>query len=132
MHFQLLTLFIVLALFAGAQASENELIEKWTASMTSRIAIEMRAAVNDGLYGYGEKFAGSDQDKLIAQISKEMVSCWASAYVRLAKMHSISLEDIIVCSNGCEIDDDMFGLEINEETRNCARNAFNNAGIEYD
>ncbi len=98
--------------------------------MTSRITTEMRAAASDGMYG--EKFAGPDQDKLIAQISKEMVACWANAYVRLAKKHSISLDDIIVGPDGGEIDDDIFGLEINEETRNCARNAFNNAGIEYD
>ena len=130
MQFQLLTLFIVLALFAGAQASENELVEKWTASMTSRFATALRAGVSDGLYG--EKFAGPDQDKLIAQISKEVVTCWANAHVRLAKKHSISLDDVFVGPDGGEIDDNMFGLEINEETRNCGRNAFNNAGIEFD
>ena len=130
MKLSIAILLCALQILSSARASEVDLAEKMTSCIASMVAADMRTDVRQRVNG--GKLTGPNQSTLIAQISRDIASCHVNARLELAKAHSIDIADIFDVVR-CSFHSEMFSdKEINESTNNCARDAFENAGIPYD
>ena len=129
--FRAAILLCTLSIHLNSQASDNNIIEKWTSDIASVIAQDMRSRFDQAFYE--NQIAGLDKDSVTQQISSDQAACIVSAYIQVAKKHSVAIEDVFVSPQKGLINTDLFPHEeINELTKDCARNAFSNAGIDYN
>ena len=124
-------LLYAVAAYSISLASDSDIIEKWTSDIAAIIAQDLRSAFDQGVYA--DRLGGRDKNSVINQISSVQAACIVGAYVQLAESHSTTLEDVFVSPQKGLINTDLFSYEeTHERTKDCARNAFNIAGIEYD
>lgn len=121
--------FLICGMAVADDNKAYEIVEGTKSSFASMIANDLRRDVSDGVYG--DKFAGLNQAELVSQISNAIASCHVDALVQLSEDNSIDIEDVFPSPD--VVNKNFFShQEINEKTENCARNAFENAGIEYN
>ena len=124
-------LLCAVGVYSNSLASDSDIIEKWTSDIASIIAQGLRSSFDQGVYA--DRLGGRDKNSVINQISSEQASCIVSAYVQLAQKYSVPLEDVFVSPQKGLINTDLFAHgETHEKTKDCARIAFFNTGIEYD
>ena len=122
-----------LACLAGElPAADTHTIEEWTNELASFISKDLRSALVNSSF-YSDQLVGLDGDSVAHQISQYQAACLVGAYIRLARKHSIDLDDIFVApQSGLIILDAFYDSELRDETADCARRAFIATGIKFD
>ena len=123
---------LLACLTGNLPAADVHTIEKWTDELASHISKDLRSALENSSF-YSNQLVGLDVNSVTHQISKYQAACLVGGFVRLARKHSVDLDDVFVApQSGLIILDAFYDSDVREETADCAGKAFIATGIKYD